>query len=97
MRYLPSPFHTKFAQERSAYSQYLQQEAVGTRMRRWERPIHDFLAPYARGIVSKFTGVKEISKEVNRRRDLDTLIDMLSFLRPLSQAANDPEHKGRYT
>jgi len=97
MRYLPSPFHTKFAQERSAYSQYLQQEAVGTRMRRWERPIHDFLAPYARGIVSKLTGVKEISKEVNRRRDLDTLTDMLSFLRPLSQAANDPEHKGRYT
>jgi len=45
MRYLPTPFHTKFAQERTALSQYIQQEAVGTRMRRWERPLHDFLAP----------------------------------------------------
>ena len=45
MRYIPTPFHTKMWQERTAYSQYLQQEAIGTRMRRWERPIHDFLAP----------------------------------------------------
>ncbi len=38
MRYLPTPFHTKYAQQRTALSQYIQQEAVGTRMRRWERP-----------------------------------------------------------
>src|ERR1035441_1242515 len=38
MRYIPTPFHTKYAQERTALSQYTQQEAVGTRMRRWERP-----------------------------------------------------------
>ena len=44
MRYIPTPFHTKFAQERTAYAQYVSQEAIGTRMRRWERPIHDFLA-----------------------------------------------------
>jgi hypothetical protein len=31
MRYLPTPFHTKFAQERTALSQYIQQESVGTR------------------------------------------------------------------
>ena len=36
-RYLPTPFHTKFAQDRTALSQYIQQESVGTRMRRWER------------------------------------------------------------
>jgi hypothetical protein len=27
MRYLPTPFHTKFAQQRSPLSQYIQQEA----------------------------------------------------------------------
>jgi hypothetical protein len=48
MRYLPTPVHTKYAQERTALSQYIQQEAVGTRMRRWQRPFHDFLAPYLR-------------------------------------------------
>ena len=53
MRYLPTPFHTKFAQERTALSQYIQQEAIGTRMRRWERPIHDFLMPYLRGTVAR--------------------------------------------
>lgn len=40
MRYLPTPYHTKFAQARTPLSQYIQQEAVGTRMRRWDRPIH---------------------------------------------------------
>jgi hypothetical protein len=56
MRYVPSPFHTKFAQARTPLSQYIQQEAVGTRMRRWNRPIHDFLAVYLRGAVARVTG-----------------------------------------
>src|ERR1700686_3201096 len=73
MRYLPTPFHTKFAQERTALSQYIQQEAVGTRMRRWERPLHDFLAPYLRGTVERLTGQNWIPAEVEHRRDLDTL------------------------
>ena len=73
MRYVPTPFHTKFAQERTALSQYIQQEAVGTRMRRWERPIHDFLAPYFRGAIARVTGEDVIPREVEHRRDLDTL------------------------
>ena len=56
MRYLPTPFHTKFAQQRTALSQYIQQESVGTRMRRWERPFHDFLMPYLRGTAERLTG-----------------------------------------
>src|SRR5437588_12790980 len=36
-RYLPGQVQTKLWQERTAYSQYLQQEAIGTRMRRRER------------------------------------------------------------
>ncbi len=97
MRYLPAPFHTKFAQERTALSQYIQQEAVGTRMRRWERPIHDFLAPYLRGAVARLTGADIIPEEVQHRRDLDILADMLNYLRDLRQAADDPEHRGRTT
>ena len=51
LRYLPGQVQTKLWQERTAYSQYLQQEAIGTRMRRWERPIHDFpFASYLRGV-----------------------------------------------
>jgi hypothetical protein len=73
MRYVPTPAHTKFAQQRTALSQYIQQEAVGTRMRRWDRPVHDFLAPYLRGIVERMTGENLIPREVRHRRDLDTL------------------------
>lgn len=89
-RYLPTPYHTKLAQQRTALSQYIQQEAVGTRMRRWERPIHDFLAPYFRGMVERVTGEHVISKEVEHRRDLETLADMLKYLRAESEAAADP-------
>jgi hypothetical protein len=85
-RYLPTPFHTKYAQERTALSQYIQQEAVGTRMRRWNRPLHDFLLPYVRGAVARATGQDIIPEEVRHRRDLDTLADMLEFLRTESAA-----------
>ena len=73
MRYLMKPFHTKLAQERTALAQYISQEAIGTRMRRWDRPIHDFLAPYIRGAVARVTGEDVIPREVQHRRDLDTL------------------------
>jgi hypothetical protein len=62
MRYIPTPFHTKMWQERTAYSQYLQQEAIGTRMRRWERPIHDFLAPYFRGLIERATDTRSFQR-----------------------------------
>ncbi len=94
-RYLPTPFHTKFAQERTALSQYIQQESVGTRMRRWERPFHDFLMPYLRGTVERLTGRNWIPAEVEHRRDLDTLADMMTYLRAVNEAAEDPEHAGK--
>ena len=108
MRYLPTPFHTKLAQERTALSQYIQQEAVGTRMRRWQRPLHDFLLPYLRGAVARVTGEEVIPKEVRHRRDLDTLADRdkntrsHSSLRPAadfrirSRAAPDPTRQRAY-
>ena len=97
LRYLPGQVQTKLWQERTAYAQYLQQEAIGTRMRRWERPIHDFLSPYLRGIVERVADVSIIPEDVQRRRDLDTLTDQLNYLRDLKDAATDPEHRGRYT
>jgi hypothetical protein len=82
MRYVPTPFHTKLAQERTALSQYIQQEATGTRMRRWDRPLHDFLLPYLRGAVARVTGEDIIPGEIQHRRDLDTLANMLKRPRP---------------
>jgi hypothetical protein len=82
MRYLPTPFHTKYAQQRTALSQYIQQEAVGTRMRRWERPIHDFLAPYLRGAIVRVTGEDVIPEEIRHRRDLDTPTGLGPFPAP---------------
>jgi len=93
MRYIPTPFHTKMWQVRTAYSQYLQQEAIGTRMRRWERPIHDFLAPYFRRLIERTTDTPVISAEVEHRRDLDTLTDMLGYLRSLKMAGEELEHQ----
>jgi len=56
MHYLPSPGHTKFWQERTPLAQYLNNEVVGTRMRRWQRPVHDFLMPYLRGKAERMLG-----------------------------------------
>jgi hypothetical protein len=97
LRYLPGQIQTKLWQERTAYSQYLQQEATGTRMRRWERPIHDFIAPYMRGAIERFTDVPLIPEDTQCRRDLDTLTDTLTYLRDLKDSATDSEHRGRYT
>ena len=94
MRYIPTPYHTKFAQDRTALSQYIQQEAIGTRMRRWNRPIHDFLAPYLRGAIARVTGEDVIPGEVQHRRDLDTLADMQDQV-PSPRHATYPRARGR--
>jgi hypothetical protein len=62
-------------------------------MRRWERPIHDFLAPYFRGLIERTTDTPVISAEVEHRRDLDTLTDMLAYLRSLKMAGEELEHQ----
>jgi len=84
MHYLPSPAHTKLWQERTPLAQYKQQEVSGTRLRRWERPIHDFLAPYARGMTQRVTGMTIISSDTQHRRDLNTLVDVLAYMRGLT-------------
>jgi hypothetical protein len=53
MRYIPTPGHTKAWQERTPLDQYLSNEVIGTRMRRWERPIHDFLTRSFRPVSQK--------------------------------------------
>jgi hypothetical protein len=45
MHYIPTPGHTKFWQERTPLAEYINNEVVGTRMRRWQRPIHDQVSP----------------------------------------------------
>lgn len=98
LRYIPSPYHTKLWQERTPLSQYQMQEVEGSRLRRWQHPIQDFLMPYARGVyrrvVGSSTGVPEITQQ---KRDLNTLADMLEYIRDLKQANAQPEKHGRYT
>jgi hypothetical protein len=97
LRYVPTPGHTKLWQQRTALSQYESQEVIGTRMRRWHRPIHDFLGPYVRGMVDRLTGKKIIPEDVQHRRDLNTLSDMLQYLRSMHQASVTEEGAGKYT
>jgi hypothetical protein len=59
------------------FSEYFQQEAVGTRMRWWDRSLRDFLLPYLRSAIGWVTGMEIISDEVQRRNS-DTLTDMLN-------------------
>lgn len=88
LRFIPTPYHTKLWQERTALDQYIAQEVVGTRMRRWDRPIDDFVAPYLRGIAERVTGEKIVSPTTIKRRDLNTLADMLRYLRGLHGIAS---------
>lgn len=83
VRYLPSPGHTKLWQNRTPLAQYEEEEAVGTRMRRWQRPIHDFLAPYSRQAIHRATGERVLGEDVVERRRLNTLADELQYLRSL--------------
>jgi hypothetical protein len=97
LRYIPQPFNSKFWQEREPLAQYVEQEVTGARMRRWQRPVHDFLAPYTRGAVRRVTGETSIPADVQHRRDLNTMSDMLEYLRALNLAELDPTNRGRYT
>jgi hypothetical protein len=94
MRYAPKPGHTKYWQEREPIEQYLQQEVLGTRKRRWQRPFHDMLQPWLQGAAYRMTGRVIISPEVQKKRDLDTLTDQLAYMRELYGMTNDPEHRG---
>jgi hypothetical protein len=83
LRFIPTPGHTKLWQERTALAQYEEQEAVGSRMRRWDRPIDDFLGVYTRGAIKRLTGERILSPMTERKRELNTLSDMLRYLRSL--------------
>ena len=94
-------YDPKLWQERTAYSQYLQPEAIGTRMRRWE-PSHppSFLSPLPpRGVVERVADVPIITRgRGERRRDLDTLTEACWATcenLEMEQPA-DPERRGRY-
>lgn len=97
LAFVPTPFHTKYWNERTALSLYQEQEVYGSRMRRWQRPFHDMVAPWARGIYKRLTGNVLIPEEVEQKRDLDSFTDQLDYLRGYIQAAAHPDGAGRYT
>jgi hypothetical protein len=97
LRAIPTPFHTKYWNERTALALYEEQEVYGARMRRWQRPFHDMVAPWARGLYRRITGTALVPPEVEHRREMDSLVDELDYLRGYIQAAAHPQAKGRYT
>jgi len=90
MRYLGTPALSKLWQNRTPLEQYLSNEVVGTRMRRWHRPLHDMANVYARGVVKRTTGQILVPEDVQRRRDLNTLSDVMQYLRELNGRAGLP-------
>jgi hypothetical protein len=96
LRYVPKPMHTKLWQERTPRAQYEQQEVYGVRQRRWQKPVHDMITPWLRGMVKRLTGDVIVPAKTHERRDLDTLVDQLEYLRAVSKASQEPEHRGRW-
>src|SRR5947208_14954626 len=47
------------------------------------------LAPWFRGLIERATGIDVIPDDVKHRRDLDTLADMLQYLRAETAAGQD--------
>jgi hypothetical protein len=97
LRYIPSPYHTKLWQERTPLAQYQQQEVEGTRLRRWQHPIEDFLMPYARGVYRRVIGSPGVPAITQKKWDLNTMSDMLEYIRDMKLASIYPDKHGRYT
>lgn len=97
LRYVPTPYHSKFWQERTPLAQYQLQEVEGARLRRWQHPLEDFLMPYARGMYKRVVGDLGIPEITQKKWDLNTLTDMLDYIRDMKLATAVPEKHGRYT
>ena len=97
LRYIPSPYHTKLWHERTPLAQYQQQEVEGARLRRWQHPLEDFLMPYARGAYRRVVGDLGIPEITQKKWDLNTMADMLEYIRDMKLATSEPALHGRYT
>jgi very-short-patch-repair endonuclease len=97
LRYVPTPAHTKFWQNKDPLSDYLDKEVYGSRMRRWDKPLHDFLMPYVRGAVKRATGYVDVPEEVEEKRNLNTITDSLKYLRSKILADKVPGERSKYT
>lgn len=97
LRYIPSPYHTKLWQERTPLAQYEQQEVEGARLRRWQHPIEDFFMPYARGVYRRVVGDMGVPGITQKKWDLNTMADMLEYIRDMKLASAEPSLHGRYT
>lgn len=97
LRYLPTPAHTKLWQNRDALGDYLEKEVYGTRMRRWDKPVHDFLAPYTRGAIKRVFDDVIVPDEVIEKRRLNSVTDSLKYLRSEILAGTVPGERSKYT
>jgi very-short-patch-repair endonuclease len=97
LRYIPTPIHTKLWQERDPIADYLEKEVYGGRMRRWDKPVHDFIAPYSRGAIRRVFDDVVIPNEVIEKRRLNSMTDSLRYLRSQLLAATVPGERSKYT
>jgi hypothetical protein len=87
MRYIPTPFGTKLWQMQTPLARYQEEEIYGNRMRRWDRPLHDFLMPYLRGMTHRLTGQNLMPAEVQHKRNLNELADVMKYLRGIQSGS----------
>lgn len=97
LRYTPRLGHAKFWQQRDAITQYEQDEVYGSRIRRWQRPIHDFIMPWFHQASNRLTGEVIVTSTTQERRGLDTLTDQLRYIRGIYGMGQDPSHRGAYS
>jgi hypothetical protein len=89
MHWVADPRHSKYWQQRTWLEQYKHHEVYGSRMPKWESPVHSVLSPWGRGLIYRLTGRATVPKDVEERRDLDTLTDYLEYLRSLQYTNNN--------
>jgi hypothetical protein len=94
LNYIPTPYHTKLWQQRTARAQYETQEVYGTKARRGDKPF-DFLSSYFGGLAARLTGQVVPRQQVRENRELNTLTDQLNYLSAISEAAADPSQRSR--
>lgn len=97
LRYVPTPAHTKLWQNRDPLADYQEKEVYGSNMRRWDKPIHDFIMPYTRGAIKRTTGYLDVPTEVQEKRELNSITDSLKYLRSKILANTVPGERSKYT
>lgn len=95
LRWLPWWGHAKFSDSQDAYERYVRDERMELDLKRWDRPVRDFLFGWVRGLRYRITGAPAVPSNVRHRDDLDLLVDQLKYLQGLQAARSGDVQAGR--